>query len=57
MIIQASIEEIENKLKDEVEKKMVFQKEAKDNSNLVKMLEETNIHMETQLQELSIETQ
>lgn len=38
--MQASIREIENKLKAEVEQRLCAQKEAKDTDNMAKLLEE-----------------
>lgn len=46
MIISNTIDQIQQKLKDEIEQKLVFQKEAKDNSQLTKILEEENQHMQ-----------
>lgn len=42
MIIQQSIKEIQQNLKDEIEQKVCFQREARDNENLGKLLEEEN---------------
>jgi len=42
MEIQHSINELQQKLKDEIEQKMCFQKEAKENEHLAKLIEEEN---------------
>lgn len=42
MLIEQSMRDIQTKLKDEIAQKVCFQKEAKDNSNLSKILEEEN---------------
>ena len=56
MEIQDSMKDIEKKLKDEIEQKMVFQKEAMENTHLAKILEQENVHRQSELEELSIES-
>ncbi len=42
MVISDSIKKIQQQLKDEIEQKVCYQKESRDNENLVRILEEEN---------------
>ena len=53
--IEESIKKIQQQLKDEIEQKICFQKESKDNDNLAKLLEEENEGYQTQLAALEME--
>ena len=55
MLIDQSMKKIEQNLKDEVEQKVCFQKESKDNANMAKMLEEENDQLQNQLTTLEID--
>lgn len=55
MIIEDTIKKIQQQLKDEVEQKVCYQKEAKDNEGLVKVLEEENEGYQGQMASVEME--
>ena len=54
MLIEQSMRDIQTKLKDEIAQKVCFQKEAKDNRNLSKILEQENEQLQNVREELEI---
>ena len=57
MAMSHNINQIQQNLKDEVEQKQVFQKEAKESTQLMKILEEENLAIQNQLDEVSLQAQ
>jgi len=55
MLIEQSMKEIQQNLKDEIEQKVCFQKEARENDQLAKLLEEENESLQNRLEQREIE--
>ena len=55
MVIETSMKDIQQQLKDEQEQKVCFQKEARDNLHVVKLLEEESMGLQSQLEEFQKE--
>ena len=55
MMIEQSMKNYQAKLKDEVEQRMSFEKEARDNKKLIKLQEEENENMILQIEELEMD--
>jgi hypothetical protein len=55
MLIEQSMKNYQAKLKDEIDQRLSFEKEAKDNKHLVKLQEEENENMILQIEELEMD--
>jgi len=55
MMIEQSLKNYQAKLKDEVDQRISFEKESKDNKRLVKLQEEENENMILQIEELEMD--
>jgi len=54
-MIEQSLKNYQAKLKDEVDQRISFEKESKDNKRLVKLQEEENENMILQIEELEMD--
>ena len=55
MMIEQTLKNHQAKLKDEIDQRISFEKEARDNKHLVKLQEEENENMILQIEELEMD--